>query len=45
LTGWGQAEDVHKAKEAGCTGHLVKPVDFTVLDQLLAELKVGTTTC
>jgi CheY-like chemotaxis protein len=43
LTGWGQAEDVKKAKEAGCTDHLVKPVDFVVLDQLLAGLQFSAT--
>jgi PAS domain S-box-containing protein len=42
LTGWGQAEDVKKANEAGCTGHLVKPVDFAALDQLLAGLPFST---
>jgi PAS domain S-box-containing protein len=35
LTGWGQAEDVQKAMTAGCTGHMVKPVDFDTLNRLL----------
>jgi CheY-like chemotaxis protein len=37
LTGWGQAEDVERSREAGCSAHLIKPVDFAALDRLLAE--------
>jgi PAS domain S-box-containing protein len=37
LTGWSQAEDLAQSKEAGCTAHLVKPVDFAALDRLLAS--------
>jgi PAS domain S-box-containing protein len=37
LTGWGQASDIAQSKEAGCSAHLVKPVDFVALDQLLAQ--------
>ena len=36
LTGWGQPEDVQKSAAAGCSAHLVKPVDFAALDRLLA---------
>jgi PAS domain S-box-containing protein len=36
LTGWGQPSDVIKSREAGCSAHLVKPVDFAALDELLA---------
>ncbi len=36
LTGWGQASDVARSLEAGCSAHLVKPVDFAELDRLLA---------
>jgi CheY-like chemotaxis protein len=36
LTGWGQPSDVIKSREAGCSAHLVKPVDFVALDELLA---------
>jgi CheY-like chemotaxis protein len=39
LTGWGQASDVALSTEAGCSAHLVKPVDFAELDQLLATVK------
>jgi PAS domain S-box-containing protein len=37
LTGWGQAEDVQHSREAGCSAHLIKPVNFAALDRLLAE--------
>jgi signal transduction histidine kinase len=36
LTGWGQDEDRRRSKEAGIDHHLVKPVDLSVLEQLLA---------
>jgi PAS domain S-box-containing protein len=36
LTGWGQSEDVQRSADAGCSVHLVKPVDFTALEKLLA---------
>jgi CheY-like chemotaxis protein len=39
LTGWGQEGDRVQSREAGCDGHLVKPVDFADLEKLLAELK------
>jgi PAS domain S-box-containing protein len=38
LTGWGQEGDRAKSREAGCDGHLVKPVSLTELDKLLARL-------
>lgn len=41
LTGWGQAEDREKSKNAGFDGHMVKPVDFVALTKLLAELSAG----
>lgn len=31
LTGWGQAEDRQRSKEAGFDHHLVKPIEFDVL--------------
>jgi CheY-like chemotaxis protein len=37
LTGWNQAEDIQRSKAAGCTTHMVKPVDFAALDRLLAN--------
>ena len=39
LTGWGQEEDRRKSEEAGFNGHLVKPVDY---DKLLELLEVET---
>ena len=38
LTGWGQDGDRLQSREAGCDGHLVKPVYFPDLEDLLAEL-------
>ncbi len=38
LTGWGQEADRAKSSEAGCDGHLVKPVHLPDLEKLLAEL-------
>ena len=37
LTGWGQAEDREKSRNAGFEGHMVKPVDFAALTKLLAD--------
>ena len=37
LTGWGQAEDRRKTKEAGFDHHLVKPVDLDLLQSLLTS--------
>jgi CheY-like chemotaxis protein len=39
LTGWGQEGDRARSKEAGCDGHLVKPVDLEELEKLLLELE------
>jgi signal transduction histidine kinase len=36
LTGWGNTNDIDRSRAAGCTAHLVKPVDFAALDELLA---------
>ncbi len=38
LTGYGQADDRSRAQEAGLDHHLVKPVDYTTLRDLLASL-------
>jgi PAS domain S-box-containing protein len=38
LTGWGQEEDRRQSQEAGFTHHLVKPVDLSALERLLAQL-------
>jgi PAS domain S-box-containing protein len=36
LSGWGQSDDLQKSADAGCSAHLTKPLDFTVLESLLA---------
>ncbi len=38
LTGWGHEVDRERSSEAGCNGHLVKPVDLNDLERLLAEM-------
>ena len=38
ITGWGQDEDRQQTVAAGFDGHLVKPVDYATLTQLLATL-------
>ena len=38
LTGWGQDGDRDRTREAGCDGHLVKPVSLADLQGLLAGL-------
>ena len=37
LTGWGQEDDRRRSEEAGFNGHLVKPVDYDKLLDLLAS--------
>ncbi|MEO7362976.1 MAG: ATP-binding protein, partial [Gemmatimonadaceae bacterium] len=37
LSGWGQAEDRRKSRDAGFDTHLVKPIDHETLAQLLVE--------
>lgn len=39
LTGWGQEADRAKSAEAGCDGHLVKPVNLSDLEKLLMKLQ------
>lgn len=39
LTGWGQDTDRQRSQEAGCDGHLVKPVSFPDLQRILLELE------
>ncbi len=41
LTGWGQEADRLKSEEAGCDGHLVKPVSLHDLETLLTDLSAG----
>jgi len=44
LTGWGQEQDRARAREAGFDHHLVKPVDFRTLGQLLDDLQAQRAT-
>ena len=44
LTGWGQDDDRRKSEEAGFNGHLVKPVDYDNLLQLLNSLTARSAT-
>jgi PAS domain S-box-containing protein len=39
LTGWGQGGDKARSREAGCDGHLVKPVDISDLERLLGATR------
>jgi CheY-like chemotaxis protein len=39
LTGWGQDGDRERSREAGCDGHLVKPVSLPDLERVLGELR------
>jgi PAS domain S-box-containing protein len=41
LTGWGQEDDRRRSEEAGFNGHLVKPVDYDMLLELLASFTNG----
>lgn len=38
LTGWGQDKDRERSREAGCDGHLVKPVNPEALDEVVRRL-------
>lgn len=40
LTGWGQDGDKERTRAAGCDGHLVKPVNLSDLEKVLAEVLV-----
>jgi CheY-like chemotaxis protein len=41
LTGWAQEDDRRQSKAAGFDHHMVKPVDFTILMNLLAEVRAA----
>jgi PAS domain S-box-containing protein len=41
LTGWGQEDDRRRSEEAGFNGHLVKPVDYDQLLELVGSLTNG----
>ena len=39
LTGWGQEDDRRRSQEAGFDHHLVKPVDLSEIQELLAQVE------
>ena len=39
LTGWGQEEDLRRAREAGFDHHLVKPAEIGALEALLSTVQ------
>lgn len=41
LTGWGQAADKARTREAGFDRHLVKPADIDALEELIASADAG----
>lgn len=44
VTGWGEAVDRQRSKEAGFDHHLVKPVDLDALTAMLATVQTATAT-
>jgi PAS domain S-box-containing protein len=44
VTGWGQAEDRERTRDAGFDAHLVKPVSLADLERLMGELRPATRT-
>ena len=42
VSGYGRDEDLSRARDAGFDRHLVKPVDFAALHDLLTRLQVGS---
>jgi CheY-like chemotaxis protein len=38
LSGYGQSEDLRRARQAGFDDHLVKPVDFATLERCLSSV-------
>ena len=41
LTGYGQRDDIERARAAGFDAHLIKPVDCAALERLIAEPATG----
>ena len=41
MTGWGEQDSIHRSKDAGIDYHLVKPVDYDALIELLDSLCVA----
>lgn len=41
LTGFTDPDDIKRSREAGCSSHLSKPLDFLALDRLLKSVASG----
>jgi CheY-like chemotaxis protein len=41
VTGWGEAGDMERTREAGFDHHFVKPIDFDALKLLIASMESG----
>ena len=41
LTGFTEPHDIKQSREAGCSSHLSKPLDFIALDRLLKSVATG----
>jgi DNA-binding response OmpR family regulator len=39
LTGWGQPEDKVRARQAGFDAHVVKPLDFASVEDLIVKAR------
>jgi DNA-binding response OmpR family regulator len=42
ISGWGQDDDRRQSREAGFDRHMVKPVDYRTLVELLGEHPTGS---
>lgn len=42
LTGWGQDSDRERSRDAGCVGHLVKPVELAALQEIIQNIRSGS---
>ena len=40
VTGWGQAEDKQRSRDAGFDHHLTKPIDVAEVEKLLSNFQV-----
>jgi CheY-like chemotaxis protein len=41
LTGWGHEESIRRSKDAGIDHHLIKPVDYNAMINLLSSLPIA----
>ena len=40
VTGWGQAEDKQRSRDAGFDHHLTKPIDVAEVEKILGDFQV-----